>query len=94
MSRRPKRKPCARVSWEWTPDVAALFLALPAGWTPPARVSVCPGKAHVTLLARFRTAEGHINTGKVRLERCCVTGDLEVVSSAISMSLRIEGGAR
>lgn len=94
MSRRPKRKPYARVSWEWTPDVAALFGPLVTGWTPPARVTVCPGKAHVTLLARFRTAQGHINTGKVRLERCCVTGDMEVVSSAISMSLRIEGAAR
>lgn len=70
--------------WTWTPDIAALFAPVPEGWRAPNQVRVHPGKSHVTLRARFRTADGLVNTATIRLVRDCASGALTVVGATLT----------
>lgn len=62
MSRRPKRKPYVAYWMDWSEvfeeHFGALWTVLCADASPPQRVRVHPGKAHVTLVAICVDAKG------------------------------------
>lgn len=70
MARYRNRRNLLQTVWlDWTPEIARLFTLVPADWTPPLRVRVSGGLRHVTMVARYRSPEGHPATARVRLAR-------------------------
>jgi hypothetical protein len=70
MSRR-RKKPAPAYWIDWTPEIAGMFdvfRVLTRGMDAPGRVRVYRGDRHVTVLARFTSAEGLCATAKVKVE--------------------------
>jgi hypothetical protein len=84
--RKKARRP-SRITADWTSDLAAVFGALPQGWTAPKTVRISAARAHYTVSGRFNTPSGEISTVRIR----CVenAGVLEIVSK--EMSFRVGG---
>lgn len=88
MTRRSRKKPVIRSVWTaWDEGLhRELFRLAAAGWTPPAKVRLSAGRAHITASARFRMENGNAATARVKLRR--VDGDkLEVTDEGLSVAI-------
>jgi len=72
MSRRRSRM-MPTVWLDWSPEIAAAFGLVPAGWSPPLRVKISGGLRHSTMTARFRTPRGFTSTARVRIADVAAT---------------------